>query len=72
MLAALKPLPIVYNGLRLIKHLVTVSEMEILIRELENLTIFTGLKERADKRFMARPDCSIGSQIDIAIETIKF
>lgn len=46
MLATSKPTTTVNNGLRLAKFFVSATELEILLREAENLPIFTGLRER--------------------------
>jgi len=71
MLSAIKPAAVVYNGLKLINFFISRTELEIILRELHNLTIFVGLKERAEMRFINRPDGSIGSQLKIAHNTVK-
>lgn len=59
MLAPGKLTTTVNNGLRLAKYFVSATELEILLREAENLPIFTGLRERLQRKFLERANCTV-------------
>ena len=72
MLAPNRPPSVVYNGFKLASFFVSKTEIPILLKELDSLTIFQGLKERAESKFKAKHDSPVGQQLDLALETIQF
>ena len=68
----MKPVATVSSALRLMQYFVSSSEIEIMLRELESLPIFVGLRERSDMKFMPRPGGKIKTQLDLAYEIICF
>ena len=68
----MKAVATVSSAMRLMNFFVSSSEIEIMLRELESLPIFVGLKERSDMRFIPRPGGKIKTQLDLSYETICF
>ena len=68
----MKAVATVSSALRLMHFFISPSEIEIMLRELESLPIFVGLKERSDMKFIPRPGGKIKTQLDLAYETICF
>ena len=68
----MKAVTIVSSSIRLMHFFVSPSEIEIMLRELESLPIFIGLRERSEMPFKAKPGGSIRTQLDLAYETISF
>ena len=61
MLAANKPPQIVYSGFKIATFFVRPTELPILLRELDSMTIFSGLKERAQTKFKAKHDSTVSA-----------
>ena len=55
MMQPMKAVATVSSALRLMHFFISTSEIEIMLRELESLPIFIGLKERSDMKFIPRP-----------------
>ena len=72
MLAANKPPQIVYSGFKIATFFVCRTELPILLRELDSMTIFAGLKERAQAKFKAKHDSPVSAQLDLALDTLAF
>ena len=72
MMQPMKAVATVSSALRLMHFFISPSEIEIVLRELESLPIFVGLKERSDMKFIPRPGGKIKTQLDLAYETICF
>lgn len=72
MMQPMKPVTSVNRAIRLMNFFVSPSEIEILLRELDSLPIFLGLKERAEMRFLPRRGGTVKNQLDLAYETICF
>ena len=71
MMSPMKPVATVSNAIKLMRQILSKSEIPILLHELENLPIFNGLQERAEKRFAAKKDSTINTQLDLAKEMIS-
>lgn len=67
-----KPATTVNNGLKLAKYFISSKELEILLREAEHLPIFTGLRERVERKILDRPNSTIESQLDVSARVLAF